>query len=466
MSFTSTITRRAGGSLVALMAALALSACVVPPPAAPAPAVPAPVATIAPTAVQPSPTEPIEAAPTTAPVVAGEMPTGVDADGNFYRGDPNAKVKLVEWSDFQCPYCARHAIETAPQLDQEYVATGKVQHIFRNFPLSFHPEALPAAQAAYCAGKQDPALFWKMHDWLFETQDTWAGAADAAGQFRDQAIALKADADAFDACLTAPETQAALGRDMAEGTALQIAGTPAFYVNDWLLGGAYPFEAFQDAISKAEQGIHPAPTATPLPEGVAPYDEDPARPGVTFDGSPTRGEKDARLVLVAFSDFKCTDCVKHYTESGPALDSKYIENGQMRYVFKFYATAAPNAAAASLCALEQGKFWEFHDLLYEEAETWTDGDRVKMLEYARKIGLDEAKFEACLSESRYQSQVENESSLAQQLGFQIAPAFVLVDNQADSGLPIQTSLSPEKWDEAVQNLLNPPTPTPTPTAAP
>jgi len=457
--------------LALIAAALVIAACVQTPPAGLAPT--APAATLAPTEppATPAPTEPA-APPTEAAaqpetdVTTAEIPSGVDADGNFTRGNPDAPVVLVEWSDFECPYCGRHAVETAPQLDEQYVATGRVLHVFRNLPLSFHPEALPAAQAAYCAGQQDPALFWKMHDWLFANQAIWTGTEDAAAQFRDQAIALKVDADAFDACLVAPETQAVLDRDLAEASALQIAGTPSFYVNDWFLGGAYPIEAFQDVISRAEQGIHPAPTPTPLPEGVAPYDPNPDKPGFTYDGSPARGEADARLVLIAFTDFNCADCVKFQNEDLPALDSKYIEDGQMRYVHKIFATGAPNAAAASLCALEGGKFWEFADLLYKEDGNWTDGDTVKMLEYARQVGLDETEFEACESEGRYHAQVENESALAQQLGFQVAPAFVLIDTQANAGLPIQGSLNPEKWDEAIGNVLNPPTPTPTVTPAP
>jgi protein-disulfide isomerase len=405
---------------------------------------------------------PTATAAATAAATAGEIPAGVDADGNFYRGDPNAKVKLVEWSDFQCPYCARHATETGPLLDATYVATGKVQHIFRNFPLSFHPNAGPAAAAAYCAGQQDPALFWKMHDWLFANQDAWSSGGDAAAQFREQALALKVDSAKYDACLTASGTAAALDKDLAEGTKLEIAGTPGFYINDWFLGGAYPFEAFQDAIAKAEQGIHPPPTPTPLPEGVAPYDADPKRPGMTFDGSPSRGEPDARLILVGFNDFQCEGCRQAFETIDPLLKTKYIDTGDLRQVFKFYPILAPNAAAASLCALEQGKFWEFHDLLFDKKETWKDGDTAKMVEYGDRLGLDVAKLEECISEGRYQTQVENEGGLAQQLGFAQAPSYVLVDTKMNVGVPIQGTLTPEKFEEAIQQLLNPPTPTPTP----
>lgn len=452
--------RQSIGLALLITTALILSACGAPPAAAPAAARP-PTTTPAPSSVPPSPTAPPNPGTAIPEGSPEEIPTGVDADGNFYRGDPNAEVKLVEWSDFECPYCGRHAVETGPLLDEAYVATGKVQHIFRHFPLSFHPNAMPSAVAAYCAGQQDPALFWALHDWLFANQSAWS-SGDAPASFREQALVAGADADEYDACVAAPEATAAIERDLAEGMKLEIAGTPAFYINDWFLGGAYPFEAFQDAIAKAEQGIHPPPTPTPLPEGVAPYDADPQRPGMTYDGSPTRGEADARLILVAFDDFKCPDCRKHFEDIEPMLKSKHLDTGEMREVFKFYAISAPHAAVASLCALEQGKFWEFHDLLYEEQDAWTDGDNAKMLEYGDRLGLDGALLEACISDGRYRAQIEDEGGLAQQLGIVSAPSFVLIDTQANTGLPIQGALTPEDFEAVIQRLLNPPTPTPAP----
>ena len=121
-------------------------------------------------------------------------------------------------------------MQTGPLLDEAYAATGKVVNVFRNFPLDFHPNAVPAAKAAYCAGQQDPKLFWAMHDWLFETQDTWAGAKDAADQFRKQAVAIGVDGAKYDACLTDAKTDAAIQRDQKDGAAQGVRGTPAFFI--------------------------------------------------------------------------------------------------------------------------------------------------------------------------------------------------------------------------------------------
>jgi protein-disulfide isomerase len=99
------------------------------------------------------------------------------ADDWHVQGASSAPVTIVEYSDFQCPYCARYSTETYPEIKAQYIDTGKVRYMFRHFPLSFHSEAELAAQAAECAGEQ--GKFWEMHDTLFANQSEWAGSADA-----------------------------------------------------------------------------------------------------------------------------------------------------------------------------------------------------------------------------------------------------------------------------------------------
>lgn len=102
-------------------------------------------------------------------------------------------------------------------------------HIYRHLPLEgIHPNALPASKASYCAGQQDPKLFWALHDWLFVNLSTWSSARDAAAQFRAQALTLGVDAARYDACLADAATQAAIQRDLDEATRLGIRSTPTF----------------------------------------------------------------------------------------------------------------------------------------------------------------------------------------------------------------------------------------------
>ena len=393
------------------------------------------------------------------------MPVGVDADGNFYRGDHEGAREAGRVFGFPVPVLRppRHR-DRSETGHATYIATGQVLHIFRHFPLDFHPNALPSAKASYCAGQQDPKLFWDLHDWLFANQATWSEAADAADQFRKQAVALGADGAKYDACLTDAATERASRRDMQDAMSAGVQGTPAFFVNDWFLSGAYPFEEFQKLIEKAKQGLHPAPTPTPLPEGVDFFEVDPNRAGLTYDGSPSLGEADAGLVLLSFEDYKNADAAKHATSIEPALKTKYVDSGQMRLVVKPLAATAPRAAVAAVCAGRQGKFWEFRSLLYQKQAEWTEGDDAAMSGYAKSLGLDQAAFDACLKDVTAQNEVEYATAFGQEIGVPTVPSFLVLKIGANGkaenskGLPGAQTL--ELIEQAIQELQAPPTPTP------
>jgi protein-disulfide isomerase len=176
-----------------------------------------------------------------------------DLAGHPAKGAPSARLILVEFSDFECPYCGRHFRETLPQIDREYVQTGKVRYVFRNFPLeSIHKEALKAAEAALCAGEQQK--FWEMHDRLFAHQD-----ALAPKELPGHAAALGLDVNRFEQCVFGGKYGAAVREDLAEGQKAGVRGTPAFFLAVVepggtrakavkLLTGAYPFSAFKETI--------------------------------------------------------------------------------------------------------------------------------------------------------------------------------------------------------------------------
>ncbi len=399
---------------------------------------------------------------------ASELPMGVDADGNFYRGDPAATVKIEEFSDFQCPFCARHVAQTEPQLRERFIATGQAVHVFRHFPLTqIHPLAVPAAKAAYCAGQQAPALFWQMHDWLFANQSTWNQASDAAVQFRQAALNFGADGTAFDQCLADPATEARIQQDLNEGIRRGVQGTPAFFINDWFISGAYPLAEFQDKIEKAQLGMRPPPTPTPLPPGVEFFDPDPARPGFTYDGSPSLGATDASLILISFEDFKSADSAEYATTVEPTLKARFVATDQMRLVFKFFPDTAPKAAVAALCAARQGKFWEFRSLLYAEQSAWEEGDDAAMGRYAGQVGLDSASFGECLGDEKARNEVDTAYQFGQeQIGVPTTPSFLLIKLAAPGqiedvkGFP---GLQPlDTFESTIQELLKPQAEIPTP----
>ena len=137
------------------------------------------------------------------------------------RGSGNAKVAIIEFADFECPYCRRFAQETLPLLDREYISTGKVIVLFRHAPLDIHPLAFAAAKGAACAGNQE--LFWEMHDTLFQKQI----ALDQAS-LRKQAEDLGLDSDEFGECLTGSEAAHKVQGDALEAKRLGIVSTPTF----------------------------------------------------------------------------------------------------------------------------------------------------------------------------------------------------------------------------------------------
>jgi protein-disulfide isomerase len=158
---------------------------------------------------------------------------GVQAVGPS-KGPENAKVTIVEFSDFQCPFCSK-AAATVDEVMEQYA--GKVRLVFRHFPLDFHKEAPKAHEASLCA--HDQAKFWEYHDVLFKNQDQLQPE-----QLVKHAQGLGLDVDKFKACLGEGKHAAAVQRDLAAGKEHGVSGTPAFFVNGRMLSGARPKEDF------------------------------------------------------------------------------------------------------------------------------------------------------------------------------------------------------------------------------
>jgi protein-disulfide isomerase len=186
------------------------------------------------------------AAPSPAPSPApGADTAAVDmtalVDDDAVEGEDDAPVTIVEFSDYECPYCARFYSQTLGQIREEYVETGKVKIVFRDYPLPFHSQAQKAAEAAECAGEQ--GKYYEMHDKLFE--DGVTGGVKAFKKYADE---IGLDTGKFDECLDPDSMASEVQKDMADGAAAGVQGTPAFFINGKLLSGAQPFSAFKSAI--------------------------------------------------------------------------------------------------------------------------------------------------------------------------------------------------------------------------
>ncbi|HET9292768.1 MAG TPA: thioredoxin domain-containing protein [Gemmatimonadales bacterium] len=166
-----------------------------------------------------------------------------DALAQRAKGNPAATVTVYEMSDFQCPYCRRFAIETFPELDRDYVKTGKIRWVFVNFPLPRHPNAAPAAEVAMCAGRQ--GAFWPVHDLLFKYQDTWAPLASPAEFFLSLADSAKIDRKVLGSCLESGAVREEVKSDAQGAVRSGANSTPTFYIEGGLLAGAHPAGVFR-----------------------------------------------------------------------------------------------------------------------------------------------------------------------------------------------------------------------------
>jgi len=182
------------------------------------------------------------------------IPVKISTDDDPIIGNTDAPITIIEFSDFQCPFCARFHVQTLPLILEEYIQEGKVKLVFRDFPIqSIHPNALPASVAANCANEQ--GQFKEMHDSLFENQNKWNNqdTVNALTLFSQYAAEMKLDQDIFDACLTSEKYIEEIRHDLNDGRDYGVSGTPGFFIGNDQIGyvelkGAQPFESFKKII--------------------------------------------------------------------------------------------------------------------------------------------------------------------------------------------------------------------------
>ena len=171
------------------------------------------------------------------------------ADAGRIQGSPNAPVWIVEISDFQCPFCKTWHDEVYATLRREFIVPGTVRLAYINYPLPNHANALPAAEAAMCAGAQNK--FWEMHDGLFDAQETWGPMPNAAAVFDSIARAKGVDVAAMRRCIESGATRALILADAERAQESGVQGTPSFVIGgDVMIRGMQPIEAFRRAIGE------------------------------------------------------------------------------------------------------------------------------------------------------------------------------------------------------------------------
>jgi len=178
-------------------------------------------------------------------------------DDDPVKGNPDATVTIVEFSDFQCPFCQRFHQTTLPLILENYVDTGKVKFVYRDYPIvGLHPNgAIPTALAAECADEQ--GMFWQYHDKLFQTQKNWErlATADVVNELKTFAADLELDTNQFNDCLNSGKYMDEINNDLQDGTSYGVTGTPGFFIGNEERGyikvsGAQPYSVFQKVLDQ------------------------------------------------------------------------------------------------------------------------------------------------------------------------------------------------------------------------
>ena len=359
------------------------------------------------------------------------------------KGPKHAKVTIVAWSDFQCPFCSR-VNPTMKQIEDTYAKDVKI--VFRHQPLPFHNNAQIAAEASMAAHEQ--GKFWQMHDKMFANQ----GALDRASLERyAQEIGL--DVAKFKAGLDSGKFKAKVQADSAAGNDVGANGTPTFFINGREFVGAQPFEAFkaviEDEKAKSEKLLASGTKIENLyakimeNAGSAPPAAAPGAPAaaptvanINIDGAPVKGPKNAPVTIVAFSDFQCPFCSR-VVPTLKEIEKQY--EGKVRVAFKHQPLPFHNnariAAAASMAANEQGKFWDMHDKMFANQGAL---DRANLERYAEELKLDMGKFKAALDSNKFEAQISKDSSEGSQIGANGTPTFFINGRQLVGAQPLES----------------------------
>ena len=365
-------------------------------------------------------------------------------------GDPNAPITIVEYTDYQCPYCQRHSVETMPTILTNMIETGQVYYMLKDFPLdNIHPEARTAAAAARCAGEQE--AYWDMHDAIFRFQSDWAGSNAAMELMAEIAIDLGLDSDALIECINSDRYAADIQNNLDEGISLGVQGTPHFFIEGFPISGAQPYDLFEYAISLANEGtladayVRDEPEPDPQPTG--PVD-------VPLGDAYTIGDPDAPVTIVEYTDFQCPFCSRHFQQTFSQIKTNYIDTGLVRYVFKDFPLTsihpqAVQAAEAARCAGDQGAYVEMHQTLFNKQSEWGNSAAEGHFNgYATDLGLDTSVFSDCLASKKYETAVYED--LDEGIGFGVTgtPAFFLNGYFLSGAQPYNV------FDDAINSLLS------------
>jgi protein-disulfide isomerase len=392
------------------------------------------------------------AAPPTGGAAAAGQVYNLKVGNSPVKGNPNAKVTIIEFSDYQCPFCKK--IE--PVIEEVKKKYGDdVRIVWKDLPLtSIHPNAMPAAIATKAMYKQGADKFFAMHDLVFQNQAAISGKGNVWTPEKFEQFASQvpgANIEQWKKDLQDPTVRAGIDQDMKDASTYGVTGTPAFFVNGEFMKGAGDVNKFSEVIDRQMVRANAL-----IAKGIAPdrlYAEltkdglvkagpkaGAADPNAVYkvtapDNAPFKGAKDAKVTIVEFSDYQCPFCAKveiqQKDQQGnlvgePAMEKIIATYGKdVKIIFRHNPLSAihplaQGASEASLAAHEQGKFWEYHRKLFENQKQLTRPDLER---YAQELGLNMDQFKAALDTSKFKAQVLADQAEAQKMGSMSTPGF-------------------------------------------
>jgi protein-disulfide isomerase len=356
-----------------------------------------------------------------------------------FLGKADAPVTMVEFSDFQCPYCKR-VEDSLKKVKETY--GDKVRLVWKHEPLPFHPRAEPAAELSLEAKAQKGATgFWAAHDKLFEIQPKLEDS-----DLEKAAADLGLNVDKVKAAMKDHKYKKEIDADAELGDDVQASGTPHFFINGRRLVGAQPFEKFQKIIDEEikkfddQKGKVAAKDyydslmkdakGAPEPEKKTP----PAIPA----GAPWKGKSDAKVVIQEWSDFQCPFCGR---VEGTLAEIMKNYGDKVKFVWRDKPLPMhPNAPLAGEFAREALKqkgpdgFWKAHDKMMANQQKLSRED---LEGYGKEIGLDEAKLKAALDSHVHKASMDVDDKAGSDIGISGTPAFLINGYYVSGAQPYQ-----------------------------
>lgn len=378
------------------------------------------------------------------------------------RGNANALVTIVLFSDFQCPFCGK-VEPTLAELEKTY--GDKIRVVWKDNPLPFHPRAEPAAELAREARAQKGDKgFWDAHDMLFKNQQKLTDE-DLLGYAKE----LGLDVDKVKAAMADHKYKSIFEADQDQADDLQAQGTPHMFINGRRLVGAQPIDKFKDVIDEEikkaqgllDKGVKPAELYNELiKDGKEPPPPERKTLDVAPADAPAKGNLNAKVVMYVFSDFQCPFC----SRVEPTIEEVMKNYGdKIKVVWRHRPLPmhkdAPLASEAAQEVFKQkgnDAFWKYHDTLFKNQKTPEGLQRAALEKYAEEQGgIDMAKFKAALDKNVHKPFVDAENSAAEKAGISGTPAAVigLVKDKELSGYFISGAQPYGKFKKAIERTL-------------